>query len=155
MDRMIEEVGKKLINQGKTIASAESCTGGLFSAALTDVPGISAVFCEGYVTYADHVKEKNLGVSRQTLLSHGAVSHACAGEMAEGVRARAGSDIGVAATGIAGPGGGTPEKPVGTVYIAVADETGTRVEKLSLTGDRRAIREQTVERLFALISEIL
>lgn len=148
-------MGEALLQKGLTIASAESCTGGLFSAALTDVPGISAVFFEGYVTYANHVKEKNLGVSHETLLSHGAVSEECAKEMAEGVRARAGADVGVSATGIAGPGGGTKEKPVGTVYIAVSTRQETTVKKLSLSGSRREIREETVREMFALIKKAI
>ena len=152
MKPLVFEVGEALIARGLTVSSAESCTGGMVASALTQVPGISAVFFEGYVTYANEAKEKNLGVSHETLERFGAVSHECAKEMAEGVRARSGADLGVATTGIAGPGGGTKEKPVGTVFIAVATEETTAVERLSLSGDREKIRKETVQKLLELVA---
>ena len=147
----IQKVGEALIRKNLTIASAESCTGGLVAAAITDVPGISAVFSEGFVTYANQAKMKHLSVSEETLAVYGAVSEQTAKEMAEGVRRRTGSDIGVSTTGIAGPGGGTKEKPVGLVYIGVSTKDGTAVEELHLSGSREEIRKQTVLRLFELL----
>ena len=113
-------VGKKLIKHGLTIASAESCTGGLFAKRITDIPGISKVYNRGFVTYSNESKTEELGVSEKTLKKFGAVSEETAVEMAIGVRKNAGTDIGISVTGIAGPEGGTSEKPVGTAYICVS-----------------------------------
>ena len=113
-------VGNKLMSSNVTIASAESCTGGLFGAALTDIPGISAVFDRSLVTYSNQAKIDELGVKPETLEQYGAVSEQTALEMAEGVRLKAGTDIGISVTGIAGPDGGTDEKPVGLVYIGLS-----------------------------------
>ena len=113
-------VGNMLMSRNITIAAAESCTGGLFGAALTDVPGISAVFDRSLVTYSNQAKMDELGVKAETLEKYGAVSEQTAVEMAEGVRLKAGTDIGVSVTGIAGPDGGTEEKPVGLVYIGLS-----------------------------------
>lgn len=110
-------VGRKLLERKLTISAAESCTGGMFAAALTDIPGISAVFDRSLVTYSNEAKMSELGVRAETLEKYGAVSEETALEMAEGVRRVSGSDIGISVTGIAGPGGGTDAKPVGTVYI--------------------------------------
>lgn len=122
-------VGELLIERGLTISSAESCTGGMFAAALTDIPGISAAFDRGLVTYSNQAKVDELGVKPETLEKYGAVSRETAMEMAEGVKRVSGSDIGISVTGIAGPDGGTPEKPVGLVYIGFA------------YGDKRECRE--------------
>ena len=116
-EELVQVVGRKLLEKNITISCAESCTGGMFAAALTDVPGISAVFDRGIVTYSNKAKMEELGVKEETLAAHGAVSEETAMEMAEGIRRVSGSDIGISVTGIAGPGGGTPEKPVGLVYI--------------------------------------
>ncbi len=129
-----------LTEQNKTLAVAESCTGGMVTSALVDIPGCSAFLTEGLVTYAESAKTRLLGVSGDTLARHGAVSESCAREMAEGARRGAGADIGLATTGVAGPDGGTEETPVGTVYIALADASGTQVRKLNLFGDRARIR---------------
>ena len=119
-----EVVGKKLMSNGWTIASAESCTGGMFGAALTDIPGISTVFDRSLVTYSNRAKMDELGVKAETLEKFGAVSEQTAREMADGVRRQAGTNIGVSVTGIAGPDGGTDDKPVGLVYIGLSlDET--------------------------------
>lgn len=139
-----EELVEKLKKKKLHISSAESCTGGLFSAYLTAVPGASDVFSETIVTYSNEAKMRELGVRAQTLESVGAVSPETASEMARGIRHRTGADIGIGITGIAGPGGGTPEKPVGTVYISVNSEKGERTELLkSEASDRDGIRRDT------------
>ena len=126
-----ELVVRELEKAGKTLATAESCTGGLLAKRITDVSGASQVFEMGAVTYANRIKEKVLGVSHQTLEAHGAVSEETAREMARGIRRAADSDLGVGITGIAGPGGGTPEKPVGLVYIALCDGEHTWVRRMA------------------------
>ncbi|MBQ8387545.1 MAG: competence/damage-inducible protein A [Clostridia bacterium] len=127
---------------GKTIACAESCTGGLVAKRIVDISGCSDVFLGGAVTYANSAKEKLAGVSHETLEAHGAVSEETAMEMARGVRLALGADVGVSTTGVAGPGGGTPEKPVGTVFIGLSAEGGDTFKKLSLSSmrDRDYIR---------------
>jgi nicotinamide-nucleotide amidase len=139
-EKMEEIVGLRLTVGGYTIAVAESCTGGLIAERLTDVAGSSRYFIEGIVAYANESKTKTLGVEPALLLEHGAVSAPVAEAMAEGIRKRAGTDFGLAVTGIAGPGGGTEEKPVGLVYIALASEVKTEHRKLMLPGDRHLIR---------------
>lgn len=127
----LEEVAvRELLQAGKTLATAESCTGGLLAKRITDISGASQVFEMGAVTYANRIKEQVLGVSHQTLEDHGAVSEETAREMAQGIRRAAGSDLGIGITGIAGPGGGTKEKPVGLVYIALSDGKETWVRKM-------------------------
>lgn len=122
-----------LREKGMTLATAESCTGGLISKRITDVSGASDVFLGTCVTYANSAKEKLVGVSCETLKAYGAVSAETAIEMARGVRLALGSDVGISTTGIAGPGGGTPEKPVGTVYVGISTEDGESVKKLTLS----------------------
>lgn len=129
-----------LLAQGATLAVAESCTGGMLASSIVDIPGCSACFVEGVVTYANGAKVRRLGVSEGTLATDGAVSLACAQQMAEGLRAAAGATYALATTGIAGPDGGTPEKPVGLVYVALAGPGRTEVRKLLLSGDRARIR---------------
>jgi len=119
-----------------TLACAESCTGGLIAKRITDIAGCSDVFVGGCVTYANEAKMRLLGVSAETLEQFGAVSEQTAREMARGVRERLGADIGVSATGIAGPTGGTPEKPVGTVFVGISTVKGEEVRKLSLSAMR-------------------
>ena len=123
-----------------TIAAAESCTAGMLTAMLADNPGASDILYESIVTYSNEAKEKYLGVPHETLQQFGAVSEETARAMAEGVRRTSGADIGVGITGIAGPGGGTEEKPVGLVYIGVADARQTVVRRLHLIGTRTKIR---------------
>ena len=139
-ETMEEVVGLKLSVGGYTVSVAESCTGGLIAQRLTDVPGSSKYFIEGVVAYANDAKTRDLDVEPILLLEHGAVSAPVAEAMAEGIRNRAGTDFGLSVTGIAGPGGGTEEKPVGLVYIALADEVKTEHRKLQLPGDRNLIR---------------
>ena len=137
---MEEAAVRELTAKGLTVATAESCTGGLVAARLVNYPGISSALGEAHVTYANEAKIKYCGVKKETLESYGAVSEQTAREMAQGLRERSGADITAATTGIAGPGGGTKEKPVGLVYVACADRHGVRVEKLQLTGGRERIR---------------
>jgi len=131
-----ETVGALLIEQKLTLAVAESCTGGLITSRLTDVPGSSAYLLEGMVTYSNEAKVRDLGVPPATLEEQGAVSEPVALQMAVGVRERSGADIGLSVTGIAGPDGGTEEKPVGTVFIGLADASGSIVRRHQLVFDR-------------------
>ena len=141
-ETLAELVHKTLTEQGKTLATAESCTGGTIASRLTALAGASAYFRGGVVAYSNEVKECALGVKHETLTAHGAVSEETVREMAEGVRQRLGADYAIATTGIAGPGGGTPEKPVGTVWVAVSTPERT-VAQLMHYGDRR---QQTIDR---------
>ncbi|MCM8711779.1 competence/damage-inducible protein A [Clostridium sp. SYSU_GA19001] len=137
-------VGEMLVNKKLTIATAESCTGGLLAGTLINYPGISSVFVEGAVTYSNEAKIKRLNVKKETLEKYGAVSEETAKEMAEGIAKAAGTDIGISVTGIAGPGGGTKEKPVGLVYAGLYIKGEVKVKKLNLSGDRQKIRYRTV-----------
>ena len=150
---MIEKIIKYLIENNITIATAESCTGGLIGKTITDFPGVSDIYGEGYITYSNEAKMKNLGVKKETLEAFGAVSKETAREMAEGARHRSGAKIAVSSTGIAGPGGGTPAKPVGLVYIACSTENGCSVRELRLTGSRDSVRDKTVAEVFGLIAD--
>jgi nicotinamide-nucleotide amidase len=137
-----EVVVRKLLERGFTVSVAESCTGGLVASRLTDVPGSSGCFLQGVVTYSNAAKSVLLGVDPAAIEEHGAVSETVAAQMVQGSLLNSGSDIAVATTGIAGPGGGSPEKPVGTVCIAVASRAadGTlllETSTLSMHGDRR------------------
>ena len=139
-EKMEEVVGLRLAVAGFTLATAESCTGGLVAERLTEVPGSSAYFMEGVVTYSNEAKTRLLGVPAELIEAHGAVSAEVAEAMAEGVKRRAGVDFGLSVTGVAGPGGGTDAKPVGLVYIALADDAHTEHRRLMLPGDRHLIR---------------
>lgn len=140
-----QELVALLARKGLHIATAESCTGGLTAARITAVPGASEVFDGGVVSYANAVKAGLLGVPEQVLADCGAVSAECAVAMAAGVRTLMGAQIGISLTGIAGPGGGTPEKPVGTVFLGVSTTAHTEAKLLTLAGTREQIREQSVE----------
>ena len=146
----------KLLETGKTLATAESCTGGLVAARITDVPGCSAIFLGGCVTYTNEIKQKLLGVRAETLNAYTEVSAQTACEMAQGTRERLGADIGVSTTGFAGPGGGTAENPAGTVYIALSTAAGTQAWRLSF-GDigREAVREGAVAEILKRVLEAL
>jgi len=139
-EKMEEVVGLKLSVGRYTLAVAESCTGGLISERLTDKAGSSKYFVEGVIAYSNETKTRALGVNPALLREHGAVSAEVAEAMAEGVRKRAGTDFGLSVTGIAGPGGGSEEKPVGLVYIALADDAHTKSRKLMIPGDRQLVR---------------
>ncbi len=142
---------EELRAQGKTLATAESCTGGLLGGRITDVPGSSSVYLGGVVAYANDVKTSQLDVARATIEAHGAVSEAVARAMAEGVRSGLGADVGVSVTGVAGPGGGTPVNPVGSVWIAVADADGTVARHFLFPGSREMIRERSVAKALELL----
>lgn len=139
-ETMEEVVGMRLARSGYTLAVAESCTGGLIAQRLTEVPGSSRYFIEGVVTYANEAKTRTLGVEPMLLMEHGAVSAAVAEAMAEGIKRRAGTDFGLAVTGIAGPDGGSADKPVGLVFIALADDVQTQHRRIIFPGDRHLIR---------------
>ena len=139
-ETMEEVVGLKLTVGGYTFSVAESCTGGLIAQRLTEVPGSSKYFIEGVVAYSNDAKTRTLGVDPALILENGAVSAPVARAMAEGIRKRAKTDFGLSVTGIAGPGGGSEEKPVGLIYIALTDEVQTKHRKLQIPGDRQLIR---------------
>ena len=141
--------------RGWRLATAESCTGGLVAAALTAIAGSSEVIERGFFTYSNAAKHELLGVQRETIAEHGAVSAETAAAMARGAVVRAGVDLAVSVTGIAGPGGGTPQKPVGLVYLGIATRTSAaRVERRVYSGDRTEIRRAAlVEALRMLAAE--
>ena len=142
---LTEVVVGLLRERGLTLAVAESCTGGLFSARLTDVPGASAVLERGLVTYANRAKVEEAGVDPSLLDAHGAVSEEVAAALATGAMRAAGADVGVGITGIAGPGGGTAEKPVGLVFVATCGAAGTRVRRSVFPGGRERVRFQATQ----------
>ena len=147
-------VGDELLARSWTLAAAESCTGGLVGGRITDVPGSSAWFAGGVMAYANDVKVRQLGVPAEVLAAHGAVSEPVARAMADGVRRHLGTDVGLAITGIAGPDGGTVEKPVGTVVMAVSADT-TVVRTLRLMGDRQTVRQHAVVLALDLLRQVL
>lgn len=156
MEATLEQtIGERLRAFGASLATAESCSGGLIAHRLTNVAGSSSYFLGGVVSYSNAAKTAMLGVSEASLIAHGAVSETVAREMAEGARARFGADYAVACTGIAGPSGGTPEKPVGLVYIGVAGPKGTRVVRRQFEGDRAHIKEQTADQALGLVLEAM
>ncbi len=146
-----EVVGMRLVMKEKTVAVAESCTGGLLSERLTRTPGSSIFFLGGVVCYSNDLKTKMAGVPQTLIEENGAVSKPVAQALAEGIRKRAGASLGVGITGIAGPGGGTPEKPVGLVYIALADEQGTELREFRFPGNRDHIRQWAAQAALEMI----
>ena len=147
--------GSKLSERRLTLSLAESCTGGLASDMVTDVPGSSAYFLAGLVTYSNEAKVRLLGVNETTLRTHGAVSEETAREMAEGVRKVIGSDIGASTTGIAGPGGATPTKPAGLVHFAVSWKGGMMVDRVVFPGGRRAVKVGAAEHILRMVDEAI
>jgi len=139
--------------KGLRVATAESCTGGLIAAALTDIPGSSAVFTHGFVTYANEAKMQMLGVPEATLATHGAVSSETAAAMATGAQARAAANLAVSTTGIAGPDGGSAEKPVGTVWFGLATPRGVTTYHRIFPGNRDDVRQASVDYALALLSQ--
>jgi len=155
-ERRVEELVLSLAGaRGLRLATAESCTGGLVAARLTTVPGSSASFVGGVVAYADEVKRNQLGVPEALLVEHGAVSAEVAGAMAEGARAALGVDVAVAVTGVAGPGGGTPEKPVGRVYLHAIGPDGVLARTLDLPGEREQVRVRATVTALHLLRALL
>ena len=152
---LAEEVVKMLKNAGMTVTTVESCTGGLLSGTLVDVAGVSDVFHQGYVTYANEAKQSLAGVNPETLACYGAVSEQTAREMAEGGAKAANADAALAVTGIAGPDGGSKEKPVGLVYIGCCVNGTTVVERNVFSGSRREVREQSVAAALKLLKKQL
>lgn len=150
-----ERLVEVLKAHGKTMSAAESCTGGLIGASVTDIPDSSKVFLGSAVTYSNEIKESVLGVSRDSLIEHGAVSEQVAREMVIGAVRVFGSDYAVAVTGIAGPGGATETKPVGLVYIAVADGPRTVVTRNVFKGNRQEIRGSTVREACSLLIDMI
>lgn len=144
-------VGERCLARSFTVATAESCTGGMVAAALTAIPGSSGYVVGGIVVYADLAKERLLGVPPELLASHGAVSAEVATAMATGARERLGVELAVAVTGISGPGGATPGKPVGRTYVAVSDAAGTAVERHDWSGDRDANRRDSTAAALRLL----
>ncbi len=150
-----EKIVSVLARRGQSVSTAESCTGGLLAGQLISVPGASDVFNAGFITYANEAKRKYALVSKKTLKKYGAVSRECAKEMAKGVAKNAQADAGVATTGIAGPGGGTDEKPVGLVYIACFYNGKTKVKEYHFEGTRQEIRQQSVAKALKLLYKCL
>ncbi len=150
---LAERLQDACLGRGLTLVVAESCTGGLVSDAITDVPGSSGYFLGAIVSYADDAKERQLGVPVEVLAAHGAVSAQVARAMAEGARRQFGSGIAASVTGIAGPDGGTDAKPVGLTYVAVADEAGVDVRRFVWTGDRGANKLASAEAVLQLLLE--
>ena len=155
LSTILDGVHERLTETRQTVSVAESCTGGLLGAALTDRPGSSSYFLGGIQAYANSVKEKLLDVNHEKLASVGAVSEEVASEMALGIQRLTGSDWAVSTTGIAGPDGGTEDKPVGTVWVSVADSVGVFSQKLSLDGSRSEIRDRTVIEALSMLLERL
>ncbi len=144
-----------LIENNITVATAESCTAGMVASAIGDIPRVSSIFNEGFITYSNEAKEKHLGVPHELLEKHGAVSHEVCAAMAEGVCKATGAMLGISTTGIAGPGGGTKDKPVGLVYIGICYNGKTKVFKYIFTGDRKNVRYKTMKYIFHELKKIL
>lgn len=150
-----EEIVKKLLEKNYTITTAESCTGGLLAGRILNVPGASAVYNEGHITYSNEAKERLLNVSHETLVQYGAVSRQTAEEMAYGAAQAAQADIGLSTTGIAGPGGDTKEKPVGLIYVGCYVEGNTYTRECHFQGTREENRAAAVEAALGLLLQYL
>lgn len=146
-------LGEACLQRGLTVATVESCTGGLVGHLITEVAGSSAYYVGGFVTYSNDLKRASAGVGDDILAAHGAVSAQVALAMASGGRERTGADIAVSVTGIAGPDGGTAEKPVGLTYVAVADAAGATVRRFTWTGDRAGNKRQSAAAALDLLIE--
>jgi len=155
LERLSQDTGDWLASRGHTLATAESCTGGWIAEVITATSGSSAWFDRGWVTYSNEAKQQMLGVRADTLAAHGAVSEAVVREMAEAAIARSNASHAIAVSGVAGPTGGSPEKPVGTVWIAWARRDGLTLTELQhFEGSREAVRRQTVVRALAALPEL-
>jgi PncC family amidohydrolase len=153
LNRLVERLQARCLELGATVATAESCTGGLVAKLITDVPGSSGYFRGGIVSYANEAKVLLLGVPQDQLAAHGAVSVQVARSMAVGALGRTGADFAVAVTGVSGPGGGSPAKPVGLTYVAVADSRGVEVRRFTWDGDRAANRDASARAAVELLLE--
>lgn len=152
--RISRAIGKLLQINQMTVSVCESCTGGMLGSVITAIPGSSQYFLGGVIAYADRIKQR-IGVKKVTLRQHGAVSEQTAREMAQGIRAMCGSDIGVSITGIAGPSGGSKEKPVGLVYFGLATSQGCLVERKVFRGTRSTIRKKACLHALNMLSALL
>ena len=152
---MEKEIVSLLKKNQMTVTTAESCTGGLIASRIVNVSGASEVFMEGYITYANASKEKILGVKHETIEEYGVVSSETAKEMAEGAKRVAEADVAISVTGIAGPSGGTKEKPVGLVYIGCASELKIDVRRFVFEGNRDQVREQAVAQALSFLRDTL
>lgn len=148
-------VGPVLSRRGWRLTTAESCTGGLIAHRITNISGSSGYFDRGFITYSNEAKMEILKVPKEILVVHGAVSEPTARAMAEGARLSAGSEVGLSVTGIAGPTGGSEEKPVGTVFMAVSLPSGTRCAQFLFRGDRIRVKEQTADAALEMLREAL
>ena len=155
MDELAQELGRKLKAANAVLVTAESCTGGWVAQVVTSVAGSSAWFDRGFVTYSNAAKQELLGVRPETLRRHGAVSEETAREMARGALERSQATVAVSVTGVAGPGGGTPDKPVGMVCFAWARRGGVGSETRHFSGDRQSVRRQSVVRALEGVLEAL
>lgn len=156
LDKLASELGRLLQDKGLTLVTAESCTAGWIAKVITDIPGSSNWFDRGFVTYSNLSKQQMLGVSAASLAQHGAVSAEVVSEMARGMLANSDARVGVAVSGIAGPDGGSEEKPVGTVFFAWAQDGGeTLVQRLQFAGDRNEVRHQSVRVALERLLELL
>ncbi|MBD3289023.1 nicotinamide-nucleotide amidohydrolase family protein [candidate division KSB1 bacterium] len=152
---MMEEFVKFLIQNKITISTAESCTGGIIAKQITDVPGASSVFLGSVVSYSDEMKIKMLNVKKETLQEFGSVSESTVREMLEGIDKITASDIGIAISGIAGPGGGTEEKPVGTVFIGINIKGNINIRRMIFSGNRNAIREKSAAYAINMVDDYI
>ena len=152
---MEEKLVQTLAEMGLTISTAESCTGGMLASRIIDISGASDVYNEGFITYSNDAKIKYLKVKDETLDTYGAVSRETVLEMADGCRKETGSDVALVTSGVAGPGGGTPEKPVGLVYIGCAYKDEVIAREFRFEGDRYKIRTQAVNEAIAIAVEML
>ena len=152
---MEHEIAGLLKERRLTIATAESCTGGWIAGRIVNVPGISGQFGEGYITYSNEAKERLLGVSHETLARYGAVSSQTAEEMARGAKRAAGADISIVSTGIAGPDGGTEEKPAGLVYLSCCYNNRIKTKRHLFAGDRQAVRQASVCAALTLVKNTI
>jgi nicotinamide-nucleotide amidase len=155
VSNLVDRIMLKLIDKKLTVATSESCTGGMVAARLVDYSGASAVFINGFVTYTNESKHRLLGVSNETLEKYGAVSHQTAEEMCLGAAKVTPTNIGLSTTGVAGPGGGTAEKPVGLVYIGVALNSKVTTKELKLNGNRTEIRKQATTAVLELLEKVI
>ena len=155
MNDQVEAVSEALASRGLRLALAESCTGGMVAERLTSRAGASRFLEAGFVVYSNEAKESVLGVDRASLVAHGAVSEVVAGEMLDGARRVTGAEAAIAITGVAGPGGGTPEKPVGTVWVGADLEGRRRVERHRFDGNRAAIREAAADTALRMLDALL